>query len=120
MELTYFIHPLTGETKKVLTPGDVPISDALLTAIDVSIARWHWAHNIVSPFALRSIHIALESEIVICGDTPCDQLEWREGLSSRVQLNQKGPLREIDTRLGHELDVILHDYITMGVHHGDA
>lgn len=117
MELTYFIHPTTGERKTVLTPGEVDPTPELLRAIDVAVARWHWKHNIITKFNLKSIYISIETKIVVCGDTSPDELDWHEGLQYAVILTPHEPLRDMDIALGHELDSILNDFITVGVHH---
>lgn len=119
MEITYFIHPLTGERKVVLTPGDVDATPALLRAIDVSIARWHWSHNVITPFRIKSIYIRLESHVVISPES-YETFTHYERLSSVVQLNQREALQPSDVALGQELDAILLEFISVGVHHGNA
>ena len=116
MEITYFIAPLTGERKVVMTPGDIDPTPELLRQIDVSIARWHWNHNIITPFRLKSIHIHVWSDIMISVED-YEEFNNYERLSYTVQLNQCGELSPCDTALGEELDTILHHFIDVGVHH---
>lgn len=116
MEITYFIHPTTGDRKMVLTPGDIDASPELLRQIDVSIARWHWNHNIITPFRIKSIYIRITSDMMISVED-YEEFNNYERLSYVVQLNQCDALAPRDIALGEELDVILHHFIDVGVHH---